>query len=241
MNKKLLLLAVIVTVAMSLVVSCSDDEPKPTPEFVPHSLAEAYVQPTEILMPNLTKKDWETGYLIGPVMNFKGNEITYLNNPELFVQYNRFFGDTAYVRKVARGEWPQNRRTFLVPTLVSLKAIAADDSWGKKYPKGSDVSEMFYVGYLRAARYVESGYRDDIAIRQEYVRMPDWKPEYGRMLCAKTALAFRYVMAHYNEGINEENGHKYTLVVTFDDGTTLTSYDNMFWCQLPGFEGGKAK
>lgn len=229
MDKKLLL-AVIVLVTMPLVVACGDDDPNPVPEEAPHSLAVAYVQPTEIVMPDLTREDWETGYLIGPVMNFKGNEITFRNNPELFAGYNRLFGDTAYVRRTAKGEWPQNQRTFLVKTLVGLKAIAADDSWGKDFPEGSDVSEMFNVRYLRAARYVDSGYRDDTALVPTSVRMPDWKPEYGRMLCAQTVLEFLFVRAHYDEGINEENGHKYTLVATFDDGTTLTSYDNTFWC-----------
>jgi lipoprotein len=239
MNKKLLL-AVVVTVAMSLFISCSDDELNPTPP-APNTLAEAYIHPTEMLVSHITKEDYETGYLVGPGMAFKGNEITYLNNPELFAEYNRFFGDTAYVRDKAKGKWPLSRRTFLVPCLVGLKAIAADGSWGKDYPEGSDVSKMFYVQYLRAAMYVESRYQDDVAIVPKNVCMSDWKPEYGKMLCDKTTLVFGYVRAHSENHDTVELGHKYTLVATFDDGTTLTSYDNTFWCDRPAFKGNKVK
>lgn len=237
MRKSIKILMGMLPVFMVLMASCGNDD---NPELPTTSLVRSYVEPSYIELSESTQgkpTDLEHAFL-GPSIFIKGEVVTAENSPVRFAEISRSFGDTAYSAN-AKGFWLDWRRdNFLAKPLLGLKFIAADDSWSNKYPKGSDVSELFRrVHYRSAQPYIDSGYQDVAAINaKELECLADWKPEYGYSVYFNFAFEGPVRLATLltkQEGewhtFGSCEGHDYIVVATFPDGT-ITSKVFRVWC-----------
>ena len=222
----------VMVACMAFMGACSDDD---EPKQKSTSLATMYIQPTAIHIPDLSNTAPNERPYIRAAMSFTGEEITFASAPQQFAELNRFFCDTTCPVQ-ARRHWSETRSIFLVKPLIGLKAIAADDSWGKRFPKGSDVSYLFYVDFSSADAYIKDGFKDNELAKESFERMSLWKPEWGYSLNNKIMLDFSFIrsgMVGDDETLHEDKncqGHRYTIIATFPDGTTLTSENNIIWC-----------
>lgn len=201
------------------IAACSDNDeskPKPEPTKQKYTLADSYVMPTSlkffsdsVIYPDGTK-------YIEIWIEFSGQQITPESDSEAFDRISRLYGDTACTWK-AKDRWQKNARIFLGNPLVSIKAIAANDSWGNDYPKGADISEMFLLRPVNATEYIKSGYFKALAElnleRIPYVKMPQWQPANG------------YAMVNHLIFNQMKPGNKFDLKMTFANGEELVTKD----------------
>lgn len=239
MRKSIKILMGMLPVFMVLMASCGNDD---KPELPTTSLVRSYVEPSYIELSESTQgkpTDLEHAFL-GPSIFIKGEEVPAETSPVRFAEIARSFGDTAYSAN-AKGFWFDRRRNnILAKPLLGLKFFAADDSWSNKYPKGSDVSELFKLSwYISAQPYIDSGYQDVAAINaKELECLSDWKPEYGYSVYFNFAfigpLGLMQLLTR-EEGewhfFGTCEGHDYIVVATFPDGT-ITSKVFRVWCPL---------
>lgn len=234
-----ILLAAMLPPLMGLLVSCNnEDEPTPGPT----SLICSYIEPTSVEV-SIYTQDKQTGdnWYLGPSIFFTGTLITPESSPVKFKEITKFFGDTAFSKSTAQGFWPDHKRDgYLSKPLLSLKLIAADDSWGSKIPKGTDVSNKFRCNYVSAQKYIDSKYQDSkmITSKGEGIQyLSDWKPEYGYSL--HNNLWFVGPSSKVASDISRETGeihdvatckgHKYIIIAIFPDDT-ITSQVYTAWC-----------
>ena len=236
MRKPIKTLIALLPSLLMLLASCSDDD-KPTETS--SSLVCSYIEPAAIEVSEYTqgRPTAENQYL-GPTILIKGEEISLATSPTKFMEISKTFCDTAYSSD-AKGFWPDSKRdNYLSKPLLGLKIIAADDSWGSKYPKGSDVSALFSASFISAQKYINSGYQDATAITSKgetIDHLSDWKPEYGNSVYFNISLTGPNDLGSLlstEEGVHDVGtckGHDYIIIATFPDGT-VTSKVFKAWC-----------
>ncbi len=171
---------VLALLAALSIAACSDNDeskPKPEPTKQKYTLADAYVTPTSIkfIVDTFIYPDGTMN--IHPRIQFLGSEITLESDSATFNRITRLYCDTACTWHGRKG-WPENCRVFLESPLVSIKAIAADDTWGEQYPKGSEISEFFVLRPVSSKIYIESGY-SVLPSAFNYIKMHQWQPSDG--------------------------------------------------------------
>lgn len=216
MNRKFAIVALIGAVGMLSVFlpSCSDDD-EPEPKTL--SLATAYVMPTSVTVTDVTKYSQEERRHLQPAITFVGTTINNESNPAEFSRLNRFFGDTACTKN-ASTFWPVKKHTFVGKPVVGIKAIAADDTWGKNSPKGADVSNQIEVTFLSANNYIESGYSNPSYRKEMTCDMNKWQSNWGYSLCNVINICRNTHTGHDTpEDRLNCQGHRFDLIITFPD------------------------
>lgn len=179
-TKAVAALAVIMALVMA---ACSDNDEPVVPKKQSYSIASSYVMPTSMKVADDSQIESDERPITSLGINFHGTTISPETDSADFARINRLFGDTACTKNAVQA-WPKECRSFLGTQLVSIKAIAADDSWGEKNSKGTDVSGDFFLYYLSATPYIESRYKDLDATNFRSMRMNKWQPSNGFALCS---------------------------------------------------------
>lgn len=214
-----------------VIVSCSDNNEDPVvPPKQSYTLAKSYVMPTSIKVADDSQIKPEDRPIAHPGIKFYGLEITPETDAVSFAKITELFGDTACTKNAVQS-WPEDYRTFLGSPLVSIKVIAADDSWGDKNPKGTDVSSNFFLYYLSATPYIESRYKDIDATRYRSIRMNQWQDSYGYALCDVMSIYLGDIKGNEHYAADCP-GHRYDLKVAFANGEELEAKEVLIYCRL---------
>ena len=226
-TKAVAALALIMALVMA---ACSDNDDPVVPKKQSYSIASSYVMPTSMQVTDGSQLKPEERPVAALGIIFRGTTISPETDSTGFARINRLFGDTACTKNAVQA-WPKEYRSFLGTQLVSIKAIAADDSWGEKNPKGTDVSGDFYLHYLSATPYIESRYKDTDATHYSSMRMNRWQPSNGFALCDCMSLSLGHIKEnpHYAADCP---GHRYDLKVTFANGEELEAKGCLIYCQM---------
>ena len=226
-TKPVAALAVIMALVMA---ACSDNDEPVVPKKQSYSIASSYVMPTSMKVADDSQIESDERPITSLGINFHGTTISPETDSADFARINRLFGDTACTKNAVQA-WPKEYRSFLGTQLVSIKAIAADDSWGEKNSKGTDVSGDFFLNYLSATPYIESRYKDLDATNFRSMRMNKWQPSNGFALCDFMSLSLGHIRAnpHYAADCP---GHRYDLKVTFANGEELEAKGCLIYCRL---------
>ena len=226
-TKAVAALALIMALVMA---ACSDNDDPVVPTKQSYSIASSYVMPTSMKVADGSLIKPEERPVVALGITFHGSIISPETDSTGFARINRLFGDTACTRNAVKA-WPKEYRSFLGTQLVSIKAIAADDSWGEKNPKGTDVSGDFFLNYLSATPYIESRYKDLDATNFRSMRMNEWQPSNGFALCDFMSLSLGHIRANTHYAADCP-GHRYDLKVTFANGEELEAKGCLIYCRL---------
>lgn len=203
---------------VALQPACSDDD-DPQPQM--ESLATSYVMPTSMTATDVNSYPEDKRNSLVICLSFQGPIITFDSNPVEFAKLNRFFGDTACTHN-AMAFWPKEKHNFVGKPVIDIKAIAKDESWGEKYPEGSDVSRLLIVNFLSANGYIKSNYSDPQCRKEIKCGLAEWKSQWGYSIYNNIGFWLPHTQGEpKTNGIHDDRnckGHKCSLIITFPDG-----------------------
>lgn len=228
----------LIGIMVAILPACSKDD-DPQPQNV--SLATSYVMPTSMSMTDIKSYPEEERHMKVTCFSFQGPVITEESNPEEFASLNRFFGDTA-CSKNAFNFWPKEKHNFLGKPIVSIKAIATDDTWGAKFPSGADVSSLLQMTCLSANSYIKSNYLNPACRKEINCSMNEWQPQWGYSIYNNFSFYLPITRGEpTTNGVHLADnckGHRYTLTVTFADGK-FEKTDCYIYCTVRAFASSR--